>query len=590
MPPPDGLRLDSGDSLPELTVAYETYGSLSPDRDNAVYVCHALTGDAHVAGRHSADDRKPGWWDEMVGPGKGIDTDYYFVVCANILGGCSGTTGPSSVNPSTGKRYGSAFPDITVADIVRVEKLLLEHLGITRLAAVIGGSLGGMQALEWSIRYPEMVDRCICIAAGSSLSTQALAFDAVARDAIVSDPNWHGGDYYDKEAGPAWGLSHARKIGHITYLSPEMMQEKFGRETGQYGDCGNSCFEVERYLAYQGQKLVDRFDANSYLRITRAMGSFDLAQQYGGLEKAFAGVSAKFLIVGLSSDWLFPPEQSVEIFNALLACGKDASCCTLKAPHGHDAFLVDIKYLLELVRAFLPWVDIEGGRSVERRLTGQGFEEEIRYRLVVESISPRSRVLDLGCGNGELLTLLRNQRESSGLGVDIDLGGLVTAIDRGHDVFHGDLDDGLSNIADGSYDYAILSSTLQVVRRPRAVLNEMLRVAREGIVTFPNFANWRNRVHLGFSGRMPKSGVIPHEWYNTPNIHHTTLRDFVALCRQEGINILDMICIPGSHWLDHLLVSLRKCNLGSEFVLVRISRQGSETDAAAGCRCIKEAF
>ena len=229
--PPEGFKLENGGALPELQVAYETYGRLSPAADNAVYICHALTGDAHVAGSHAADDaNKPGWWDAMIGPGKGIDTNRFYVICANILGGCMGTTGPSSINPRTGKPYGSSFPSITIGDIVRTQHLLLRQLGISRLAAVVGGSLGGMQALEWSIRFPQMVEKCVCIASGMNLSAQALAFDIVGRNAITADPAWANGDYYEAVEKPAQGLAQARMIGHITYLSSENMKKKFGRE------------------------------------------------------------------------------------------------------------------------------------------------------------------------------------------------------------------------------------------------------------------------------------------------------------------------------------------------------------------------
>ena len=577
-----GLKLGNGKSLSELTVTYETYGKLSPDRNNVIYVCHALTGDAHVAGKHSPSDKKPGWWDDMVGPGKGIDTNYYFVICGNILGGCAGTTGPSSINPATGKPYGSAFPEITVADMVDVHKLLLEHLDINHLAAVIGGSLGGMQVLEWSIRYPDMVDRCICIAAGASVSAQALAFDAVARDAIIADPHWAGGDYYDKKEKPAWGLAHARKIGHITYLSPEIMQQRFGREARKDEDTDKHRFQIAAYLDHQGQKLVSRFDANSYLLIAGAMDSYDLVREFGSLARAFENVGSRFLIIGLSSDWLFPPEQSVDIANALHLAGKRVSCCTLEAPYGHDAFLVNIEHLAETVRAFLPWVGTVRGQQTSDR----GPEEERRFKIIAESIKHETRVLDLGCGNGELLSLLLAEKKTLGLGVDIDIDNLIQVIDRGHDVFQGDLDEGLALIPDGAYDYAVLSSTLQVVRKPRAVLHEMLRVAKEGIITFPNFGHWRNRLALAFSGRMPKSDALPHEWYDTPNIHLATLTNFVELCRQEDIEICDMVCSPGNHSLDKLLVALGFCNLGAERVLARITRLNPDKQHPLHCRCI----
>ncbi len=578
--PDEGLKLRKGGVLHELTVLYETYGVLSPDRDNVVYVCHALTGDAHVAGRNDPSDAKPGWWEEMIGPCKGIDTDYYFVVCANILGGCTGTTGPSSINPETGKQYGSSFPEITVADVVRVQKLLLEQLGIERLAVVIGGSFGGMQVIQWGIQYQDLVDRCICIAAGASLSAQALAFDVVARDAIVSDPNWADGDYYNNDAGPEWGLSHARKIGHITYLSPESLQEKFGRETKGGVDADGQCFQVESYLKYQAEKFIERFDANSYLCITQAMGSFDLIKEFGSLAAAFENVRAKFLIIGLSSDWLFPPEQSTELAAALLRSGKHVSCCTLKAPYGHDAFLIDIQNLSETVKAFLPWV----GSDKVSVTNEPGALGKTKFRMIVDAVQPKSRILDLGCGEGDLLSLLLTAKQTVGFGVDIDLNNVIRTIDKGHDVFRGDLDEGLSIIADDSYDYAILSSTLQEVRNPKSVLGEMVRVAREGIIVFPNFGNWRNRVTLGFKGRMPKSDALPHEWYETPNIHLATKADIVDLFDKADLDVLDMVCLPGNNVLDRLFVSLKRCNLGAEYIFTRVASRKSGVGVQNTCR------
>lgn len=583
--PAEGLELQKGGVLREITVAYEAYGTLSPGRDNAVYICHALTGDAHVAGYHSEEDDRAGWWDEMVGPGKGIDTDYYYVICANVLGGCKGTTGPSSINPDTGKPYGSSFPDITVADMVHIQKLLVDELEVNRLAAVIGGSLGGMQALEWSILYPNLVDCCICIASGATLSTQALAFDAVARDAIVSDPAWSGGDYYENDHGPDWGLAHARKIAHITYLSPEIMQQKFGREKReqQEGEAQCHCFQVESYLDYQGKKLVQRFDANSYLQVTQAAGDFDLAEEFGSLEKAFAPAKCKFLVIGLSSDWLFPQEQSIELAEALHGAGKNVSRCTLEAPHGHDAFLIDIDHLAEVVRAFLPWVKMN---SEPNRHEGVELDESKReiFNLILESVAEGSRVLDLGCGNGSLLSLLKEEKSVQGFGVDVDVDRVIASMNKGHNVIQMDLDEGLSGFPDRMYDCAILGSTLQVVRRPRTVLREMLRVAGEGVITFPNFGSWKNRITLGLRGNMPKSDILPHEWYDTPNIHLTTLKDFIELCHYEDIKILDLVCLPGRSRIGRLLVSMGLCNLGAEVIFVRVAGAGTSLQHVSDCR------
>jgi homoserine O-acetyltransferase/O-succinyltransferase len=561
-----GLLLECGQRLPELRVAYEAYGAPAPDGGNVVFICHALSGDAHAAGWHARPGQQPGWWDEMIGPGKGIDTDYYHVICANVLGGCRGTTGPSSINPAGGRPYGSAFPRITVSDIVNVHRLLLAHLGFSRVAALIGGSFGGMQALDWAIRFPDSVDRVVCIASSVGLSTQALAFDIVGRKAITFDPNWQQGDYYGTDRRPDNGLSLARKIGHITYLSPGMMRVKFGRERvdgGADAPAFHSTFQVERYLEHQGRKFVDRFDANSYLHITAAMDEFDLAERYGGLERAFAPLRAKCLVVALSSDWLFPPEQSVEIANALLRAGKAVSYCLLQAPHGHDAFLIEVEHLGEAIRAFLPWVHSRAG-------AGRPPPESARreFAVMADMIRPGSRVLDLGCGEGELLSLLETRRGTRGFGVDIAIAHLLTVLDRGHDIFQADIDAGLAMIPDGAYDYAVLSETLHVVRHPRLVLREMLRVAREGIVSFPNFGHWRRRLDLALFGRLPRAGG--HAWYDTPNSHPFTYRDFAALCREEGIRILRVAPLTAGP-AGRALCALGACALGADRVIVHIA-------------------
>ncbi len=580
--PSEGFRLERGGVLRELEIAYETYGELTEARDNVIFICHALSGDAHVAGFHTAPEKDAGWWDEMVGPGKGIDTRYYYVVCANILGGCRGTTGPGSIEPESGKPYGSRFPEITVGDVVDTHCHLLKHLGIDHLAALVGGSLGGMQVLEWVIRYPEMADYCICIASAPSLAAQALAFDTVARSVIMSDPDWQKGDYYEVGKGPVRGLAQARQIGHITYLSQDIMDTKFGRERRRNlddesrEDTPTSTFQVSSYLDYQGQKFIERFDANSYLRIMHAMDEFDLADHGGSLEAAFSVVQTKMLVVAVSTDWLFLPEQSKEIANALLRAGKEVSYCMLDAPHGHDAFLVEIDHLKAAMKAFLPWVHQRSGDgsdvsvSSKRRQPLQSSTTE-EQRLLMGMIKPGSRILDIGCGSGKLLALLNAERDARGVGVDYDLDQVIRVLDAGYNAFQEDVDGGLAMIPDQSYDYAILSETLQVVRRPREVLHEMLRVAKEGIVSFPNFAKLSHPLNLLVSGRMPVGGALPFEWYETPNIHLFTLRDFVKLCRQDGIDIIDMACIPEG-WLSRLLVRLNLKNLGADRVLVKVTR------------------
>lgn len=353
----------SGQTLPGFTLRYESYGTLNATRDNVVLVCHALSGDHHCAGLHTAEDRKPGWWNNLIGPGKAVDTSRYFAICVNVLGGCQGSTGPSSTNPATNRPYGLAFPFVTVLDMVRAQKLLLDHLGIQALHAVIGGSMGGMQALLFGIEFPTFTRRIIAMATTAREGAQAIAFNEVGRQAIMQDPEWHHGDYV-KGSGPRVGLAIARMMAHITYVSDASMDRKFGRRrksTGS-GDAYNFDvqFEVESYLRHQGQSFINRFDANSYLYITRALDHFDLPQAYGSLEKAFAAVQATTLVVGFTSDWLFPPEQNRAVALALLRAGKNASYAELSTDLGHDSFLLQSEELYALVRTFLASEPVTG--------------------------------------------------------------------------------------------------------------------------------------------------------------------------------------------------------------------------------------
>jgi homoserine O-acetyltransferase len=353
--PPGVLELESGQKLGPVTLAYETYGTLSPERDNAILICHALSGDAHVAGYHRPEDRKPGWWDLYVGPGKAIDTSKYFVICSNIIGGCKGSTGPCSIDPETGKPFGMRFPIVTITDMVRTQKALLDHLGITRLLSITGGSLGGFQVLEWAVRYPEAVVSAIPTATAARLSAQGIAFNEVGRQAIMADPNWQRGDYYGGTP-PTAGLAIARMIGHITYLSDAQMHEKFGRRLQTRKALGydfQTEFEVESYLRYQGDSFVRRFDANSYLYISKAMDYFDLPGRYGSLVQAFEGVKAEFLVLSINSDWLFPTYQSKEIVRALKAHGVPTTFLELDAPYGHDSFFLPNPALADTISGFL---------------------------------------------------------------------------------------------------------------------------------------------------------------------------------------------------------------------------------------------
>lgn len=350
------IKFESGVEFGPITVAYETYGKPNEAKDNAILVVHALTGDAHAAGYHSENDKKPGWWDDLIGSGKAFDTDKYYVISTNILGGCSGTTGPSSINPKTGKPYGLSFPVFTIEDTVKVQKELLDYLGIETLYAVAGGSMGGMQAMQFVISYPDMVKSAILIATTSRLSPQGIAFNAVGRNSIISDPNWNNGEYYDKSNKPDRGLSNARMIGHITYLCEEAMYNKFGRklqDKDHYDFNFDVDFQVESYLQHQGQIFVDRFDANSYLYITKAVDYFDPASKYGSLQNAFKKSDAKYLIISFDSDWLFPSSQSKEIVNTLMNLGKDVSYCEIKSPCGHDAFLLEYDVQSKIIKSFL---------------------------------------------------------------------------------------------------------------------------------------------------------------------------------------------------------------------------------------------
>jgi len=350
----DSISLDSGATLAPVEVAYETYGQLNAGRSNAILVLHAFSGDAHAAGI-SPETGKPGWWDNMIGPGKAFDTNRYFVISSNVLGGCRGTTGPSSINPATGCPYGMSFPVITISDMVRLEKMLIDKLGIPRLLTVTGGSMGGMQALEWAVAYPDRVVSAIPIATTTRHSAQQIAFNEVGRQAIMADPDWNGGDYYGKQP-PARGLAVARMVGHITYMSDDSMREKFGRRLRgkeNFGFDFEVDFEVESYLRYRGSQFVGRFDANSYLYITKAMDYFDLTNGKGSLAEALAPAQARFLVISFSSDWLYPSYQSQETVRALRARNCDVAYAELPSNYGHDSFLVDVAEQTELIRGFL---------------------------------------------------------------------------------------------------------------------------------------------------------------------------------------------------------------------------------------------
>jgi homoserine O-acetyltransferase/O-succinyltransferase len=351
---PQGMKLESGVELGPITLAYETYGKLNEGRDNAILVCHALSGGAHAAGWHQ-DAKKPGWWDVMIGPGRAFDTNRFFVVSSNVLGSCYGSTGPSSLNPATGVPYGLKFPVVTIRDMVQAQRLLTDYLGIKSLVTVTGGSMGGMQALQWAVSCPEMVRSVIAIATTHRHSPQQIAFNEVARQAVMADPAWNQGDYYTTD-GPRLGLAVARMVGHITYLSDLGMEQKFGRrlrDRERFGFDFSLDFEVESYLRYQGQSFVERFDANSLLYITKALDYFDIANGHGSMGRAFRETQARFMLLAFSSDWLYPPHQLKEVAQALRRIGKDATYCEIKSDYGHDAFLLEHQVQTPMIKSFL---------------------------------------------------------------------------------------------------------------------------------------------------------------------------------------------------------------------------------------------
>lgn len=573
--PADGYRLETGAVIRRIDVAYEECGAPLAE-DNAVFICHALTGDAHVAGVKPGETEPSGWWESMVGPGRAIDTNRFHVICANVFGGCSGTTGPGSVNPETGKPYGSSFPRHTLSDTVDVYRMLLRQLGVKKLAALIGASYGGIQAMDWITRRPDEMEKACLIATSASLNTQALAFDIVGRAAITDDPDWRGGDYYGEDGagkGPAKGLAAARQLAHITYLSRELLQRKFQRKLQQnFVDAPpeererrerdfKTYFQIESYLDHQAAKFIARFDADSYLHITRAMDLFDAGGRYGSLDAACARVKAKCLVVSYGNDILFAEWQSKDIIASLLRNGKDATYCHIKDGAGHDSFLTNTKDLSGVVGNFLSG-ERPRPRNWQRRL----------HRDTLAMVKPGLRVIDIGCGNGTLMNLLAADRNAACTGVEIDIGRFKEAVATGAAVLWEDADAGLATVPDGRYDVAVCSDTLQEVRNPRLILREALRIADEAIVAFPNFAEYRIRLKLGLCGRLPVSKALPFQWYDTPNIHCMTLKDFRALCDAEGIEIKELRA-ESRHLLGRILIALGMKNLGAARITARLGKK-----------------
>ncbi len=557
------LPLACGASLPSFELAYETYGTLSAARDNAVLVCHALNASHHVAGFYADDPDNVGWWDNMVGPGKPLDTDRFFVVGVNNLGSCFGSTGPVTLNPATGTSWGAQFPLVTVEDWVDAQARLADYLGIEQWAAVMGGSLGGMQALDWAIRYPARLRHALVIAAAPNLSAQNIAFNEVARQAILADPEFHDGDFEAHGTKPRGGLRLARMVGHITYLSDEQMEERFGRDLRDGLKFSFAPeFQIESYLRHQGEKFAEYYDANTYLRITKALDYFDPALAQGGdLARALTPAQCRFLVVAFTTDWRFAPARSREIVKALVDDARDVTYAEVVAPHGHDAFLLDDPQYLAVVRAYYERIASERAPLAPGDANAASREKPVRaaphyvpsaaaaagradFATIAGWVGKGARVLDLGCGDGSLLAYLARERGVTGYGIEIGNAGVLASVQNGINVLQSDLESGLAGFADASFDCVILSQTLQAMHRTEAIVAEMLRVGRDAIVTFPNFGHWTHRLQI-VRGRMPVSTALPYQWYDTPNIHLCTVADFDAFLAERGYAVENRVVLAG---------------------------------------------
>jgi homoserine O-acetyltransferase len=558
------LLLERGGELPRIRCCYETWGTLNADASNAVLVCHAVSGDSHAA-RHDADDQ-PGWWDGLVGPGLPIDTNRFFVVCPNVLGGCRGTTGPGDLRcdiedgtePSNNSvpaiPYGADFPSITIGDMVEVQRRLADHLGIVKWRAIVGGSLGGHQALQWVARYPDCTHTCVAIATSPRLTSQALGFDVIARNAIQTDPHFMGGQYYGGTQRPNTGLAIARMLGHITYLSVEAMEAKFDpdrHDPRQIASQFEQRFSIGSYLAHQGQKFTTRFDANSYITLSMAMDLFDLGGNRLKLMETFDDCTCDFLLVSFSSDWLFPPAQSREIVNALTALDKRVTYAEITTDAGHDAFLIDRDMATygPLVQERL-WQTADKhhvantsnqSTSPAVRHTNSPVQLTVAEESILTMIPAGSSVLDLGCGEGELLAAIRDQYSGVAMrlmGVEVAQSNILATAMRGLEVIDYDLNNGLPAFIDNQFDVVILNATLQAVENVVSLLEEMLRVGKRAIISFPNFAYRRLREEYVTRGRSPRApGEFDFAWHNTPNRRFPTIADVHDLLGQLSVTI-----------------------------------------------------
>jgi homoserine O-acetyltransferase len=571
------LRLASGATLSAFDLAFETYGTLNAERSNAVLICHALNASHHVAGWYEGEPDNVGWWDNMIGPGKPVDTDRYFVVGVNNLGSCFGSSGPATTNPGTGKPWGADFPLVTVEDWVDAQTRLADRLGIRRWAAVMGGSLGGMQALDWAIRYPARIGHALVIAAAPNLSAQNIAFNEVARQAILTDPDFHGGHFDVQGTKPRRGLRVARMIGHITYLSDEQMEEKFGRSLRDGINFSFAPeFQIESYLRHQGEKFAEYYDANTYLRITKALDYFDpAAATDGDLARALVPGDCQFLVVAFTTDWRFAPARSREIVKALVHNRRRVSYAEIVAPHGHDAFLLDDPQYMAVIRAYYDRIAAEIAAGTTARRQGVAAPAYVPsaaasagradFATIASWIAPGSRVLDLGCGDGSLLAYLARERRASGYGIEIDPLGVLACVGNGIDVLQSDLESGLAGFDDASFDCVILSQTLQAMHHTEEIVAEMLRVGRDAIVTFPNFGHWSHRWQI-LKGRMPVSPSLPYQWYDTPNIHLCTVADFDAFLAARRCAVENRVVLAGGRMVE------RWPNLRGELAIYRFRK------------------